>query len=173
MNRYLLACCGDGVVRVFNPSSGRLISVLVSKRDNATDHSAMELEIGGETTKEGRRSRRASSILDGVELPCTCASFRPHVKVNSNISKVIKLDVLVAIPAATSITVYPVAFATTTFAIRHHYARACDYSITLLNISLVWALEVMELFALQSQLDLGLRVSKIYTTYVHTNDQRL
>lgn len=75
--RFLLACCGDGIVRVFNPHTGVIISVLVSKRNRNGE--VCEGEAKGRA--EGIRSKRASSILDGVELPCTCAAFRPHVRV--------------------------------------------------------------------------------------------
>ena len=76
--RFLLACCGDGMVRVFNPNNRSLISVLTSNRDDSMDCSAAEVS-------QSRRSRRASSILDCLKLPCTCAAFRPQVRTRRQI----------------------------------------------------------------------------------------
>lgn len=77
-DRFLLACCGDGMVRVFNPNNCSLISVLTSNRDDSMECSAAEVS-------QSRRSRRASSILDCLKLPCTCAAFRPHVRTRRQI----------------------------------------------------------------------------------------
>lgn len=85
--RFLLACCGDGIVRVLNPHTGFVISVLVSKRErDRKTYAKVEAGSGGGGGSGGKSStkkKRASSILDSVELPCTCAAFRPYNKVSS------------------------------------------------------------------------------------------
>eukprot|EP00752_Nemacystus_decipiens_P010899 g9687.t1 len=79
--RFLLACCGDGIVRVLNPHTGVVISVLVSKRERDRKTYGKVEAAGGSGGSGGRGgTTRSSSILDRVELPCTCAAFRPYNK---------------------------------------------------------------------------------------------
>ncbi|CAN0007838.1 unnamed protein product [Pylaiella littoralis] len=81
--RFLLACCGDGIVRVLNPHTKVVISVLVSKRERNGRVSYGKIEGGGgggDAGNNSNKNKRASSILGAIELPCTCAAFRPHKK---------------------------------------------------------------------------------------------
>ncbi|CAM9619385.1 unnamed protein product [Ectocarpus sp. 4 AP-2014] len=76
--RFLLACCGDGIVRVLNPHNGVVISVLVSKQERSRKgYGKVERGSSGAL---GLQKKRSSSILDSVTLPCTCAAFRPYNK---------------------------------------------------------------------------------------------
>lgn len=73
---------------MFNPHTGVVISVLVSKRERGRKtYGKVEAAgggggAGGSGGKSSTKKKRSSSILDNVELPCTCAAFRPHNKVS-------------------------------------------------------------------------------------------
>lgn len=84
--RFLLACCGDGLVRVLNPHNGVVISVLVSRRERDSRKAYGKVEGSGAGGTDTAGNKRSPSILDGVELPCTCAAFRPHNKVGGTTS---------------------------------------------------------------------------------------
>lgn len=69
---------------MLNPHTGVVISVLVSKRErDRKTYGKVEAVGGGGGGKSSTKKKRTSSILDSVELPCTCAAFRPHNKVSS------------------------------------------------------------------------------------------
>ena len=95
LHRYLLACCGDGLARVFNPVTGVAISVLSPKRARSSGRAEGEAKGGGgggDPAGGTSSKNRSASILENMELPCTCAAFRPHAKVRSSTPRKHKLD---------------------------------------------------------------------------------
>ncbi|CAM9300076.1 unnamed protein product, partial [Discosporangium mesarthrocarpum] len=69
--RFLVACCGDGKIIVYNPGTGNTISILHS---NVTRGASKQQEA-----EDSPETDEPKSLFPVVELPCTCADFRPDV----------------------------------------------------------------------------------------------